>query len=126
MPDNHPIMNAGHWMKYNLVATLFKDDEELAAVPSNFNLAQPPPAVYDMDEYIDGDSIAGEDVVLWVSLYKQHWPKAEDVPVVSNFGTGFSLIPRNFFDVAGFKDLPDGPSTNYGLDFKTCTPASVM
>ncbi|KAJ1454520.1 copper amine oxidase [Pelagophyceae sp. CCMP2097] len=122
MPDDHPIMSAGHWMKYNLCATLHKDEEELGAVPSNFNIGVPPPKMYDMDEFRNGEGVEGEDVVLWVALFKQHWPKAEDVPVVSNFGTFFSLVPRNFHDRAAFKDLPDGPSTNYGLDMKECTP----
>ena len=36
---------------------------------------------------------------------KQHYPKAEDVPLVSNFGTGFYLKPRNMFDRAAFEDL---------------------
>jgi Cu2+-containing amine oxidase len=30
--------------------------------------------------------------VFWVTVGKQHYPKAEDVPVVSNFGIGFSLV----------------------------------
>lgn len=34
---------------------------------------------------------------------------AEDVPLVSNFGTGFKLKPRDFFDRAAFEDLVDYP-----------------
>ena len=38
LPDDHPIMATGGWMKYNLVATKRHEEEALAAVPSNFML----------------------------------------------------------------------------------------
>ena len=46
---------------------------------------------------------------------KQHYPKAEDVPLVSNFGTGFWLRPRNLFDRAAFEDLYDYHNKTYPL-----------
>ena len=53
--------------------------------------------------------------VFWVMVGKQHYPKAEDVPLVSNFGTGFWLRPRNLFDRAAFEDLYDYHDKTYPL-----------
>eukprot|EP00965_Chrysotila_dentata_P229007 6196932-Pleurochrysis_carterae.AAC.3 len=121
-PDDHPVMAAGAWMKQNLAATKRKEDEPLAAVPSNFNIGVPTPARWNLDSYMDGESIEDEDLVLWLTVGKQHYPKAEDVPVVSNFGIGFSLVPRNYNDVAAFKDLPSAQEQNYGKDADKCVP----
>ena len=48
----------------------------------------------------------------------QHYPKAKDVPLVSNFGSGFVLKPRNMYDRAAIEDLPD----NRDRDHKICVP----
>lgn len=74
--------------------------------------------------------------MLWVHVGKQHFPIAEDVPLVSNFGTvrcfvdfrlhhtptqGFWLKPRNYFDYAPFVDLPDA-----NLDYSPeCIPQAT-
>ena len=109
-------------MKYNVMATVRKEEEELAAVPSNFNIGLATPDMYNMDAFLDGEAITKRDLVFWVTVGKQHYPKAEDVPVVSNFGIGFSLVPRNYFDQAAFKDLPAAQETGYGAHVTQCVP----
>ena len=47
---------------------------------------------------ITGDSIQDADLVGWVTVGIQHIPRAEDVPVISNIPTGFTLKPWNYFD----------------------------
>ena len=47
--------------------------------------------------YLDGEAILDEDLVAWVSAGKEHVTRQEDLPLVSNFGVAFSLVPWNFF-----------------------------
>ena len=35
------------------------------------------------------------------------WCFVQDIPLISNFGSGFWLKPRNMFDRAAFEDIPD-------------------
>ena len=39
------------------------------------------------------------DLVAWVTLGKEHLPRTEDLPLISNFGTYFDLLPHNRFPV---------------------------
>lgn len=86
LPDDHPITLGASWMKYNLAATVHKDYEKFCAYPTN-NQFDHPVASYDLDKFLNNESIVEEDLVLWVHVGKQHFPIAEDVPLVSNFGT---------------------------------------
>ena len=45
-----------------------------------------------------GESIEGKDLVAWVTIGALHVPRSEDIPVINNFGVGFSIQPRNYFD----------------------------
>ena len=48
--------------------------------------------------YVDGESVDGQQVVLWYMLHFTHQPRAEDwvdMPVAS---VGFELMPRDFLD----------------------------
>jgi Cu2+-containing amine oxidase len=109
-PRDHPMVGPQEWAFSNLAVTTFKDEERYCSYPSNFNVVGEPFAMTDLAKFKDGESIVEEDLVLWIMVGKQHYPKAEDVPLVSNFGTGFQLKPRNIFDQAAFKDLADYPS----------------
>ena len=44
---------------------------------------------------LDGERIEQEDLVAWVTLGKEHLPRTEDVPLISNFGTYFVVSPHN-------------------------------
>ena len=54
---------------------------------------------FDFDTYLaDRESLRGEDIVAWVTIGKEHLPRTEDVPLITNFGTSFLLWPWNVFD----------------------------
>ena len=44
-------------------------------------------------------------MVAWVNLGKEHLPRTEDVPLISNFGTYFDLLPRNVHKVNAAMDV---------------------
>lgn len=51
-----------------------------------------------LPEYVDGESVDGQDVVVWYMLAFQHQPRSEDwfeMPVAWN---SFKLMPRDFLD----------------------------
>jgi primary-amine oxidase len=48
--------------------------------------------------YLDGDDVAGQDVVLWYAMHKYHEVRSEDRPVMPIEWMGFALQPRDFFD----------------------------
>uniref|UniRef100_A0A7S1S4X5 Copper amine oxidase catalytic domain-containing protein n=1 Tax=Alexandrium catenella TaxID=2925 RepID=A0A7S1S4X5_ALECA len=52
----------------------------------------------DLDLFLDDkESLLDEDLVAWICVGKEHIVRSEDLPLVSNFGSGFSLVPWNFF-----------------------------
>ena len=53
----------------------------------------------------DGESLPGEDLVAWVNLGKEHMPRTEDLPLISNFGTYFDLLPRNVHPINAAMDV---------------------
>lgn len=48
--------------------------------------------------YIDGDSIDGEDVVLWYAVHEFHEVRSEDAPYMPVAWISFQLRPRDYFD----------------------------
>eukprot|EP00549_Striatella_unipunctata_P010853 CAMPEP_0118684356 /NCGR_PEP_ID=MMETSP0800-20121206/6596_1 /TAXON_ID=210618 ORGANISM="Striatella unipunctata, Strain CCMP2910" /NCGR_SAMPLE_ID=MMETSP0800 /ASSEMBLY_ACC=CAM_ASM_000638 /LENGTH=715 /DNA_ID=CAMNT_0006581049 /DNA_START=525 /DNA_END=2672 /DNA_ORIENTATION=+ len=111
-PMGHPIGRARPWANSNLAVTLHDDKEAFCSYNSGFQVARPI-ASFDLASFQNGESVAEKDLVLWLMVGKEHYPKSEDIPVVSNFGTGFSLKPRNMFDRAAYSDLrePDDVGT---------------
>jgi hypothetical protein len=63
-----------------------------------------------------GESTTDTDLVAWVSFGLQHLPRAEDVPVVTNMGAGFSIKPWNYFDGLPTRHLREAPHS------KQCAP----
>ena len=60
-----------------------------------------PPVLY-FDSYLKNEeNIEKQDIVAWVTIGKEHLPRTEDMPLVTNFGVGFSLLPWNVFAVNG-------------------------
>lgn len=47
---------------------------------------------------MSGESTDDKDLVAWVTTGALHVPRSEDIPVINNFGVGFSIQPRNYFD----------------------------
>mmetsp|Transcript_34230 Transcript_34230/g.80641 ORF Transcript_34230/g.80641 Transcript_34230/m.80641 type:complete len:863 (+) Transcript_34230:103-2691(+) len=106
-PEDHPLGAATAWQYSNVAITRQKDSERYCSFPSNYQVGRAIPS-YDLREFQrDQENVVEEDLVFWIMFGLQHYPKAEDVPLVSNFGSGFLLKPRNMYDRAAFEDLPD-------------------
>ena len=71
-----------------------------------YDLYAPGEPVTSVDSFLaDGESIVGEDLVAWVTLGKEHLPRTEDLPLISNFGTYFDLVPQNMHRVNAAMDV---------------------
>ena len=103
LPDDHPFVLASAFSKYALAVTKRKESERRAT--SVYDLFGPAEPYVSLDTFLDGESIDGEDLVAWVNLGKEHLPRTEDVPLISNFGTYFDLLPRNVHKVNAAMDV---------------------
>ncbi|XP_065753256.1 amine oxidase [copper-containing] 3 isoform X3 [Phocoena phocoena] len=67
---------------------------------SIFNQNDPWAPTVDFADFINNETIAGEDLVAWVTTGFLHIPHAEDIPNTVTVGNsvGFFLRPYNFFD----------------------------
>jgi hypothetical protein len=95
------------FMKYSFAATKHKDSEaHSSSIYGQANLASPPNSLPD---YIDGDNIRNQDVVVWVNSGLYHIPVSEDAPVTPTTGNmlSFSLIPFNWASENPATDMAD-------------------
>ena len=87
-------MLASAFSKYTLAVTARKEAEPRAT--SVYDLFGPAQPFTSLDTFLaDGDSLQQADLVAWVTVGKEHLPRTEDVPLISNFGTFFDLLPHN-------------------------------
>ena len=120
-PEDHPLGAATGWQYSNVAVTVHKDHERYCSFPSNYQVNKAFKS-FDLREFQkDKENAVETDLVFWIMFGLQHYPKAEDVPLVSNFGSGFVLKPRNMHDRAAFEDLPD----NRDQEHKSCIPSFV-
>jgi len=49
-----------------------------------------------IEDYVSGESIAGQDVVMWYSVSYHHFPRAEDGPTIPVQWNGFVVVPRDW------------------------------
>lgn len=120
-PSDHPVAAAVAWQYSNVAITRQKDSERYCSFPSNYQIGTAFPS-FDLREFQqEGDNVVNDDLVFWIMFGVQHYPKAEDVPLVSNFGSGFTLKPRNMYDRAAFEDLPD----NRKIKHPVCVAPSI-
>ena len=103
LPDDHPFVLASAFSKYTLAVTQRKEEERRATAV--YDLFGPGEPYTNLDTFINGESIEQKDLVAWVSLGKEHLPRTEDLPLISNFGTYFDLLPRNVHDVNAAMDV---------------------
>lgn len=84
--------------RYHLAVTRRKEEEPSSS--SIFNQNDPWTPTVDFSDFISNETIAGEDLVAWVTAGFLHIPHAEDIPntVTVGNGVGFFLRPYNFFD----------------------------
>jgi len=122
LPESHPLAAATAWQYSNVAITRQKDSERYCSFPTNYQIGRAIPS-FDLREFQrDQEDVVEEDLVFWIMFGLQHYPKAEDVPLVSNFGSGFLLKPRNMYDRAAFEDLPD----NRKKDHPVCIAPTIF
>lgn len=98
LPDDHPFVRAMPYTKYQLALTKYHDDEYRITSPYvHYDAEESVANAQDLDRFLsDGESLVDVDLVAWIGLGKEHVVRQEDMPLVSNFGVGFSLKPWNF------------------------------
>ncbi|XP_036123697.1 membrane primary amine oxidase isoform X2 [Molossus molossus] len=98
LPQNSSMERAFSWGRYQLAVTQRKEEEPSST--SIFNQNDPWAPTVDFTDFINNETIVGEDLVAWVTAGFLHIPHAEDIPntVTVGNGVGFFLRPYNFFD----------------------------
>lgn len=107
LPQNSSMERAFSWGRYQLAVTQRKEEEPSST--SIYNQNDPWTPTVDFSDFINNETIAGEDLVAWVTAGFLHIPHAEDIPntlTVGN-GVGFFLRPYNFFDQDPSSDSAD-------------------
>ncbi|XP_078293240.1 amine oxidase [copper-containing] 3 [Panthera onca] len=107
LPQNSSMERAFSWGRYQLAVTRRKEEEPSST--SVYNQNDPWAPTVDFTDFINNETIAGEDLVAWVTAGFLHIPHAEDIPntVTVGNGVGFFLRPYNFFDQDPSFDSPD-------------------
>jgi len=100
LPDDHPFVRAMPYTKYQLALTKYHDEEYRVTSPYiHYDGEETVKNTQDLERFLsDGESLVDEDLVTWIGVGKEHIVRQEDMPLVSNFGVGFSLKPWNFFE----------------------------
>jgi primary-amine oxidase len=62
--------------------------------------ADPRPLRTALPSYVNGESVDGQDVVVWYVLHVHHLPRTEDWPAMPIEWVGFQLKPRDFLDAS--------------------------
>ncbi|XP_014646125.1 PREDICTED: membrane primary amine oxidase isoform X2 [Ceratotherium simum simum] len=98
LPQNSSMERAFSWGRYQLAVTQRKEGEPSST--SIYNLNDPWTPTVDFTDFINNETVAGQDLVAWVTAGFLHIPHAEDIPntVTVGNGVGFFLRPYNFFD----------------------------
>ncbi|XP_025773214.1 membrane primary amine oxidase-like, partial [Puma concolor] len=107
LPQNSSMERAFSWGRYQLAVTRRKEEEPSST--SIYNLNDPWTPTVDFTDFINNETVAGQDLVAWVTAGFLHIPHAEDIPntVTVGNGVGFFLRPYNFFDQDPSFDSPD-------------------
>jgi Cu2+-containing amine oxidase len=101
------IVSCAGFMAYNFAATRHRDSEaHSSSIYGQARLSNPSTSLPD---YIDGEPLRNQDVVVWVNSGLYHIPVAEDTPVTTTTGNmlGFSLVPFNWASESPATDMAD-------------------
>ncbi|KAL9617134.1 MAG: hypothetical protein Q9160_008077 [Pyrenula sp. 1 TL-2023] len=92
------LRNIASWAEYDLHVTKQKDTEPRSSSPLNFLTPNEP--LVQFDQFLDGESLIDEDLVLWFNLGTHHLPTTADIPVTLMTTSASSVIitPFNYFD----------------------------
>ena len=85
---------------YDLFITVANDCERFASQNARFN----PDCLNHVLQYVDGQSIADEDIVLWHRVGFHHVPRSEDQRNMHTHWDGFVVQPQNV--LSGTSSLP--------------------
>ncbi|KAM4844614.1 amine oxidase [copper-containing] 3-like [Thomomys bottae] len=98
LPQESSMERAFSWGRYQLAVTKRKEEEPSSTIIYHQN--DPWTPTMNFADFINNETIAGEDLVAWVTAGFLHIPHAEDIPntVTVGNGVGFFLRPYNFFD----------------------------
>uniref|UniRef100_A0A7S2JQ83 Amine oxidase n=1 Tax=Zooxanthella nutricula TaxID=1333877 RepID=A0A7S2JQ83_9DINO len=99
LPGDHPFVKAIPLTQYHLAVTKYHDSEyRSSSVYAQYDGQTEVEREQRLDHFLeDGEQLIDEDLVAWIGVGREHIVRQEDLPVVSNFGAGFSLQPWNFF-----------------------------
>lgn len=110
LPEDHPFVLSATYAKYGIAVTRRHDSEQRAtSLYDLFGAGEPVGPILNasVDAFLaDGELLRGKDLVAWVTLGKMHMPRSEDMPLVTNFGTSFHLVPWNLFPKNQGMDIP--------------------
>lgn len=101
----HTIKNNAHWAEHDMAITIQKDTE--ASSSHVFNAMDLEDPIIDFDNFVDGESIAGgEDLVYWFNLALHHLPNTNDIPntLYHTAESGILFTPFNYFDQEASRD----------------------
>ncbi|XP_043856172.1 membrane primary amine oxidase isoform X2 [Dromiciops gliroides] len=128
MPQESPIEQAFSWGRYQLAVTQRKEEEPSST--SIYNQNDPWTPTVNFTNFINNETIAGKDLVAWVTTGFLHIPHAEDIPntVTLGNGVGFFLRPYNFFDGDPSALSPDAVYFQNDQDARVCgvNPVSCL
>ncbi|XP_039081684.1 retina-specific copper amine oxidase, partial [Hyaena hyaena] len=98
IPLESDMERALSWGRYQLVVTRRKEEESQSSSIYYQNDIWTPTMAF--ADFINNETLLGEDLVAWVTASFLHIPHAEDVPNTVTLGNrvGFLLGPYNFFD----------------------------
>ncbi|XP_056672675.1 membrane primary amine oxidase-like [Monodelphis domestica] len=128
MPQESTMERAFSWGRYQLAVTQRKEEEPSST--SIYNQNDPWTPTVNFTDFINNETIAGKDLVAWVTAGFLHIPHAEDIPntVTVGNGAGFFLRPYNFFDEDPSVQSPDAVYFQNAKDAGVCevNPASCL
>lgn len=93
---------------YDLFATVANDCERFASQNARFN----PDCLNHVLQYVDGQSIENQDIVLWHRVGFHHVPRSEDQRNMHTHWDGFVMQPQNLLGgTSSLATLPNSPPT---------------
>ncbi|XP_006901749.1 PREDICTED: retina-specific copper amine oxidase [Elephantulus edwardii] len=98
VPVESAMERALSWGRYQLAVTRRKEEESQSSSVYYQNDIWTPTMAF--ADFINNETLLGEDLVAWVTASFLHIPHAEDIPNTVTLGNkvGFLLRPYNFFD----------------------------
>jgi len=97
------VSRTNNWANFDLAVTRHRDCEQLASG----NASNKTDCGDNLDDFVNGESLQGEDVTLWFSLARGFVPKAEDFPAISTREASFKVIPFDWSASTPFTALEE-------------------